>query len=154
MVRETSREAYNALKNSGALSRLRWETYEYLFKFGPATQHDITQYYVDRTGKICNHQQRFKELEVMGLIRPLGTIREEGSSRTLWDVTSRSKPLPLPQKATRKELIDGIKKAVEVLDLQKKIRSLSAHEIDIKDVEEFKNKHDDFLAKWIDYSGD
>jgi len=89
--RRTSIEAYEALKESGKLSRLRWIIYDYLFHNGPATAQEAFK----ALGLQTNQSGRFTELRQLGVIEEVGRAqcRVTGREVIAWDVTERSEIL-------------------------------------------------------------
>lgn len=86
--RKTSREAYEQLKESGKLSRLRWIIYDYLFHHGPATAQECFKALKLET----NQSGRFTELRDLGVVEEVGrtTCRVTGREVIAWDVTDRA----------------------------------------------------------------
>lgn len=97
-MRRTSIDAYNKIKNTGLLSKRRFEVYDFIFNHGPATARQAWQ-------AICPHlatggiTPRFSELKQLGVIIEVGKIVDEVSNQEvyLWDVTE-SLPSDLPKK--------------------------------------------------------
>jgi len=102
MIRDTSREAYRILIEEGKLSKRRAQVYEYLYFHGPRTQPETREHFNDKTSSFS---PRFAELENMGLIKAVGktTGEQTGHTNTLFDVTTRIVPIPLPKNKTRKD---------------------------------------------------
>ena len=102
IIRDTSIEAYNHLKNNDLLSPRRWEFYEILFHFGPLTATQAAQKmgHSKSPSVGANAHARLGELRTMGLIQERGTVEcpLTGMNVILWDVTSRKLPLPIPKK--------------------------------------------------------
>lgn len=90
MTRRTSIDVYNKIKEDGLLSKLRFEVYEILFKYGPLTQMELCKktngVRQDRT-----YMPRFAELKNMGVLEDIGTkeCSITGREVLLWDVTNR-----------------------------------------------------------------
>lgn len=101
-MRQTSLDAYHAIKNSGALGRLQTKVYEYVFENGPVsmmqTNIDLNQ------DKYSNgsYTSRFAELRKADVIHEVGkhVCPHTGKTVTLWDVTGR-----LPKILTKREKI-------------------------------------------------
>lgn len=100
MVRETSSDCYNQIKEEGLLSKRRWEVYDILFKHGPMTSNETFDYSklngVD--GYRHNANARMTELRDCGVVKEIGTRQcsKTGRNVILWDVTAR-----LPTKRKR-----------------------------------------------------
>lgn len=90
MIRQTSIDAYREIRDSGLLSKRRWETYDDLFHHGPSTSRDAE----DRTGD-RNAHRRLLDLVEWGVAERVGetTCRKTGHQVTLWDVNAN---LPRP----------------------------------------------------------
>ena len=92
MIRQTSIEAYNTIKENGLLSKRRWEVYDILFHHGPLTAHEVVQVarkqypYANQT----SFNARLSELKKEGVAIEVGSKTNEvsGVSNYLWDVTS------------------------------------------------------------------
>ena len=109
MVRETSKEAYFYLVESGKLAKANRTVYGHLFHNGPTTQKKTERALGDTTYTM---RPRFAQLERMGLIKIVGKEKCEETKRSniLWDVTPRVEPL----KDTKKEV-----KYISVEDAEK-----------------------------------
>lgn len=100
MVRRTSVDAYNAIKQNGLLSERRWQTYDVLYKFGPATAMELRKYFPK--GHVDSQiRARLNELRELGVAyevkeRPCGVT---GHVVIEWDV---SDGLPLKRKTIKK----------------------------------------------------
>lgn len=98
MVRRTSIEAYNAIRDQGLLSKRRWEVYDILFKNGPLTANEaFYKLYQGKLGPVnaaSNSAARFSELRDRGVIYEVRerTCRITGMTVIEWDVTDK---LPL-----------------------------------------------------------
>ena len=101
-VRRTQMDAYEALKETGALSRLQWETYHGLYRLGPLTRNEL-----DTTlapGKANPpFSRRLAELERFGVIhraleRPCRVTQRVCDA---WDITDRKVLLPDPRPERR-----------------------------------------------------
>lgn len=93
MVRQTSIDSYNAIKENGLLSRRRWQFYDILFKYGPLTGGEAFQYLKQHHGIAMptnsNTTTRLGELRNLGVAVELGTKKcpVTGQNVILWDVT-------------------------------------------------------------------
>ena len=91
MIRETSIEAFNKIKENGLLSVRRMQVYEVLFHDGPLTQneaHKLLWKLGIRTEK-QSITPRFNELYQVGVIKEVGkkVCSVTGNNCILWDVT-------------------------------------------------------------------
>jgi hypothetical protein len=102
MFRETSVAAYRILVESGKLAKANRTVYDYLYHHGPTTQKKTERGLGDTTYTM---RPRFHQLELMGLIKPVGKekCRETGRKNLLWDVTGLSEPKELPKKESMKD---------------------------------------------------
>lgn len=113
MIRQTSRDAYNAIKENGLLSPLRWQIYDILFLMGPLTQREIYEILKIESQTIT---PRFAEMEKMGVIEIVGQkfCKKTKMMNNAYDVTSS-----LPKKI-KKELKEStknkLKRAIEVIE--------------------------------------
>lgn len=102
MIRQTSVDAYNMIKENGLLSQRRFEVYDVLFNHGPLTQGETCDK-ITPGWKRSNqsYTPRFAELKKLGVIIEIGE-REcsiTGRKALSWDVTDK---LPLKfEKPTR-----------------------------------------------------
>lgn len=88
MTRQTSIDIYREIEASGLLTKLRWQVYACLFKFGPLSQNE-TSYKL--RGKLSwGINPRFSELEKMGVIISVGerSDRHTGNNVLVWDTTN------------------------------------------------------------------
>lgn len=101
MIRDTSIEAYNTIKNNGLLSERRFQVYEVLFAHGPATAMELRRFFPK--GFVDSQiRARLNEL------RQLGCARESkerpcsvtGMNVIEWEVTDK-----LPVKFEKSEKI-------------------------------------------------
>jgi hypothetical protein len=116
VIRSTSIEAYNTIKDNGLLSKRRWEVYDWLFHNGPSYANKVWR-------EINPHANngvvttRFSELKAMGLVREVGETIDErsGMACILWDVTA-----DLPRKIskvinpTRNDIINELSELIEI----------------------------------------
>ena len=113
MARETSIIAYNAIKDSGLLSKLKWRVYDYLYKFGPLTAKQINIRLGCATTNSGVYTTRLSELRRIGVVEEVGRIECEysGQKVILWDV---NKNLPIKHnKKTKTKTKDKIIKELE-----------------------------------------
>jgi len=106
VTRQTSIAAYHEIKDSGLLSRRRWEVYDVLFRKGPLTANEAFVAFAKESGRALlfdsNTRARFTELRDMGVAVELG-VRQcsiTGMTTILWDVTDRL-PVALPKRQSK-----------------------------------------------------
>lgn len=107
MVRQTSIEAYNKIKENGLLAKRTWEVYDTLFNFGPLTGREV----FDRLGKkgfTTHTASRLSELRDRCAITEVGkkVCSVTGMKVILWDVTDRV-PVKLDKHKTKCKACDG-----------------------------------------------
>ena len=116
-MRSTSIKAFREIRDSGMLSRRRWQVYRTLYRCGPATASEI--YFKANMGKQlqASVQSRLSELVRMECVAEVGrrACTHTGKTCTVYDVTDRL-PIPYVQPPTKKDL--------EIKKLRKKIRKL------------------------------
>lgn len=103
MVRQTSMEAYQTIKESGLLSNRRFQVYDVLFNNGPLTGAQVATI---MKGTYGIHSQsetirnRLTELRDMGCIQECGEAVDQYTNMKviLWDVTDK-----LPMKLQKKK---------------------------------------------------
>ncbi len=124
MIRETSRMAYNFIKERGLLSKRRFQVYELVYTFGPLTMNQLLEkanmMYGNKNSGV--YSTRLSELRDVGCLQELGTTICPISKRKviLWDVTEK-----LPQKKKEKSYKDQITAIDEkTLKLSRKRRKL------------------------------
>ena len=99
-TRQTSIDCYNEIKNSGLLSKRRFETFEAIIKIAPCTasevQHSINY---NNGGRDC--MKRISELRDRGVICEVRTreCRITGRNVIEWDLTDK---LPIDYKSHNK----------------------------------------------------
>ena len=97
-TRQTSIDCYNQIKNSGLLSKRRFETFEAIIKIAPCTasevQHSINY---NNGGRDC--MKRISELRDRGVIYEVKTreCRVTGRNVIEWDLTDK---LPIKIKSS------------------------------------------------------
>jgi len=110
MVRQTSIEAYNQIREEGLLSDLRLVVYEYLYRNGPATAGELMQKYRNQrpdatVTMTMNMVRRLSELQELGVVYEVMRRPCEVTGRNciVWDVTSG---IPIePEKKKSKDQI-------------------------------------------------
>lgn len=117
MIRTTSIESYNKIREGSLLSERRLQVYEVLFEHGPMTANELFRILMGKTTITqSNIHARLNEMREMGCVREIGK-REcsvTNNKVILWDVTD-SLPEKLKEKnedcphcdGTGKRLIDG-----------------------------------------------
>lgn len=106
MMRETSFEAYRDIRDSGLLSKRRFQVYEILYVYGPMTGGELFREMKKKYGMTVptnsNVTTRLGELRERGSVRELGVRRCKVSGQTviLWDVTKNlpSEPVRMKRK--------------------------------------------------------
>jgi len=114
MTRRTSIEAYERVKESGVLSRRRFQTYDILFKHGPLTGSEVSA-----ACGIYGLWKRCSELLAFGLVEVVGEKKCQFSGMTvsLWDVTDRA-PVEMFKRVTSKQRIKALEQEVTALKLE------------------------------------
>lgn len=84
-MRKTSLEAYQKLKESGTLSKRRWQAYDTLFHHGPLTGNELARY-----SGVPGMWKRLSELKKLGLVAMVGekVCDVTGEKALTWDLTS------------------------------------------------------------------
>lgn len=128
MIRQTSIDAYNKIKQNGSLSSRRWEVYDVLFKYGPLTGNEAIEK-LKEEGKGAktfdtNSHSRLSELRQLGVIYEVGkkVCNVTGMNVILWDVTNN-----LPKKLEKQKTKDQI-----IKELQQEIKQLKAYIDDLE----------------------
>lgn len=105
MVRKTSINVYNEIKNNGLLSKRRFEIYSAVFKYGPVTAMEVFKKLKLNT----NQSGRFSELRDMGVIQEVGEKQCSITGRTaiIWEATDNL-PKEINTKQSKKEKKDYI----------------------------------------------
>lgn len=100
-IRKTSLESYKTIKENGLLSQRRFETYELLFKHGPATAMELRKYF-PKNSVDSQIRARLNELREHGVAyeRRERVCNVTGMNVIEWEVTDR-----LPLKLEKKEKI-------------------------------------------------
>ena len=131
MTRQTSREAYETIKNNGMLSKRRWEAYHILYHNGPMTCGELFSHsdLKNLKGYRQNFVARLGELRDVGVVVELGTKKCSitGNNVILWDVTSN---LPVKLKKEKKaditeEAIKGERRACAMIAMNLGSRKIS-----------------------------
>lgn len=113
-MRQTSIETYNTIRDSGLLSKRRFEVYQALYLYGPMTANDLVRHQKEQNPNAnqTGWNARFSELERMGVIKEVGTKKDEvsGNECVTWDVTDAlpGKLEKLDRKKLKKQLIEKI----------------------------------------------
>ena len=121
-TRQTSIDCYNEIKNSGLLSKRRFETFEAIIKIAPCTasevQHSINY---NNGGRDC--MKRISELRDRGVIYEVKTRKCSITGRNVieWDLTDK---LPVEIKSyikTKKHRVNDALNSLRVLYKNKDI---------------------------------
>lgn len=103
MTRDTSIETYCKIKDSGLLSKRRFEVYSLLYEWGPLTGSQIVKRY-HNTYKFLLHSgsivTRISELRDRKVVKEVSIVvcPVTGNNVILWDVTGR-----LPEEPPKKK---------------------------------------------------
>ena len=111
MVRDTSIEVYQQIRDEGLLSKVRFSVYSCVFKFGPITQGEVKK----KLNMDSNTATpRFAELKTQGVITEVGKRPCKITGRTVyeWDVTNKL-PKPLPKKKTKDQIIEELRSTIK-----------------------------------------
>jgi hypothetical protein len=129
MTRQTSIDAYYEIKQSGLLSKLRFEVYEYVYNNGPSTAKAIFKglsKIVVAAGKEQPNSgvytTRCSELRELGVFRELPKIKcpDSGHMVIEWDVIRTALPVAPKTKTTRQQQADNLKKLRRFCEAGKK----------------------------------
>lgn len=120
-VRRTSVESYEAIRASGRLSRMRWRVYDFLYRHGPLTGHELD----DRMAVVgetkTSYHKRLSELERLGVVETVGERRcsVTGMTALLWATTDASNVGSLTRpSAKRAPEVAALAERVERLELR------------------------------------
>ena len=141
-MRQTSILTFQRIKESGMLSKRRFQVYEELFHYGPKTIGEVRQKFRSVHPKMSDSSisSRFSELERMNVVTTVGFKDDEntGNRCTLWDVTDNM-PVKLDKqpyghvraqrKATHEELIAKISELSNIIDLRHKFQILEIYSL-------------------------
>ena len=113
MIRQTSIEAYNRIKQNGLLSRRRFEVYDSLYSFGPVTANELFSNMKLKNKTLnqsnTNVRARLNELRELGTAQELGkkicSITKQNV--IIWDVTSEV-PIKVEKKLTNSQIIKAL----------------------------------------------
>jgi hypothetical protein len=125
VIRETSIEAYHKIKESGILSKRRWEVYDFVFLHGPTTIRRAVKHFSFLNGQeisitFSSYGTRFSELQRMGAIQEAGRVVDEDTGNTvmLWDVTNRI-PVKFQPKESKDQKIKRLEE--ELIELKESL---------------------------------
>jgi hypothetical protein len=106
MIRQTSKDVYRQIVESGALTPARMKVYGALFEDGPMTGAELDGYLAKSGGRGHFHK-RLSELRDQGVVREVGKRRctVSGKDALAWDVTDR-----LPTNQPRKQKSTNLRK--------------------------------------------
>lgn len=102
-------ETYQAIRDSGLLSRRRWQVYYVLYMYGPMTGGEVFRAYQDTFGinapTNSNVTTRLGELRESGVVKELGTkiCDVSGQNVILWATTDN-----LPKKLVKEDRVKRI----------------------------------------------
>jgi len=108
-VRSTSKAAYRKIKLNGLLSQRRFQVYQFLYKYGPATAKQVDVALSKDTTNSGVFTTRLSELRVMGVVDEVGTTVCDvtGYEVILWTVND-SLPTKFVRPKTKTEIIDEL----------------------------------------------
>lgn len=93
MIRQTSIDVYNNIKENGLLSERRMQVYCVLYEKGPLTATQIANFlpFKKSSSVGANVHARLGELRSMAAVREIGEgiCPETGNTVILWDVTDK-----------------------------------------------------------------
>ena len=107
-TRQTSIDCFNQIKNSGLLSKRRFETFEAIMKIAPCTASEVQKSIIyNNGGRDC--MKRISELRDRGVIyeKDVRPCKVTGRNVIEWDLTDR---LPIKIKnpnKTKKQRLDA-----------------------------------------------
>jgi len=120
--RQTSIDCYNEIKNSGLLSKRRFETFEAIMRIAPCTasevQHSINY---NNGGRDC--MKRISELRDRGVIYEVRTRKCSITGRNVieWDLTDRLPAIIKTSTNTKKHRINNALNSLRELYKNKEI---------------------------------
>ena len=109
MIRDTSIEAYNEIRNSGLLSEKRLEVYDVLYNKGPLTGGQVSRIVRGSRPSVSETiRNRITELNRLGVVKEVGTIScpVTGRRSILWDVTRNLPYKNVEIKKTKKQIVN------------------------------------------------
>jgi hypothetical protein len=115
MTRQTSIEAYNAIKENGLLGNLQFQVYDAIYNYGPSTQQEIcVSRFPDTQAR--NIMPRFAELARMGVISCVGTRPCQITKREcmVWEITGNL-PVKQEKKKTKDQIIRDLREENTIL---------------------------------------
>lgn len=125
MTRQTSIDAYYEIKQSGLLSKLRFDVYEYVYIKGPSTAKAIFKGLSEQVVAAGSEQPnsgvyttRCSELRDLGVFRELPKIKcpDSGHMVIEWDVMRTALPVTPKKKTSRQEQSDNLKALRESIE--------------------------------------
>lgn len=136
MIRQTSIQAYDHIRQNGLLSKKRLEVYAWLFEHGPATAGRLA---AGIHGNRNNTATRLTELRNMGVVQEVGEATEiTGETVILWDVTAA---LPTPFKRSSSSRIEAL------IHENNKLKELLAQALDVIEGKKTKVKKKTFPVR-------
>lgn len=126
MIRDTSIEVYNRIKEEGLLSLRRQQVYSVLFEHGPLTGAQtakIVKEFYGSWGHSETIRNRLTELRDLGCVKELDKkpCPINGNVVIVWDVTSKI-PVETKKKESNAQKIKRLESTIE--ELNKKIKYL------------------------------
>jgi len=119
MVRKTSIDTYNIVKNSGLLSKLRLKVYLALYKNGPMGMLETFRYINPGESdghKLQSYNPRFTELKQMGLIEECGERVCDITNQTVMLLqTTDNVGQKLPKTITKKDKLKEVESLIITL---------------------------------------
>lgn len=106
-VRQTSKDAFKEVMESGVVGDKQRYYYDLLYKYGPCTANELLQYGKRSNINQANVTTRLGELRDMGVVRELDKRECEVTLMKclVWDVTDK-KPIKAPKKLTKAQKKD------------------------------------------------
>lgn len=126
MIRETSREAYNKIVESGAMGRQRCDVLRALIMCEPATSGEIAECLDRYPIGVRYKQPRHTVSRRLPELRDVGVVREHdprkcamtGTKQIVWSVTG-DMPAAKPRPPTRAQLVAEVERlTAEVAELK------------------------------------
>lgn len=110
MARETSREAYHKVMESGLVGRRQKQVYVILYDHGPLPGSQVANRFYDEYGKTARSEtvrNRITELRDKGVVREVGYVIDTTTNMRviLWDVTDNGPVRPTKKISRTREII-------------------------------------------------
>lgn len=139
-VRETSKIAYNQIRERDLLSPKRMEIYDWLFKNGPASANEIFKGIMGKTSITqANIHARLNEMREMGVVQEKGTKHCDVTRRVVinYDVTAN-----LPVYPEKKDKPYKVEMTTLIQDLREKMAEINVPYIYRADIEAYLKTYD------------